>query len=187
MLTVISGGADSGKSSFAEDIVCKSSCSKRYYIATMKAVDEAAGARIKKHRRMRDGKGFVTLEIPIDINEAVSMMDDPADSVALLECVSNLVANMMYDDSAAASLCRSDKAGEVEFAKLAVSKVTDLAASVKDLVVVISIYPPKPEDDDDTRLYKRLLNLVNIKLSDLADNTYIMNSISGSDSGSYRE
>ncbi len=61
MLTLIIGGAASGKSEFGENLVL-SLPGQRVYTATMEPWDDECLARIRKHRRQREGKGFLTLE-----------------------------------------------------------------------------------------------------------------------------
>ena len=54
MLTLVLGGAASGKSGYAESLVLKTAL-PRYYIATMQVWDAECAARVEKHRRMRAG------------------------------------------------------------------------------------------------------------------------------------
>ena len=67
MITLIYGGSSSGKSAYAEDYVCQSDCKNRYYLATMQADDSESLERIERHRSLRYGKDFITLEKPYDI------------------------------------------------------------------------------------------------------------------------
>ena len=52
MLTLVIGGAASGKSEYAESLVLRSTL-PRYYLATMQVWDAECAARVEKHRRMR--------------------------------------------------------------------------------------------------------------------------------------
>lgn len=92
MLVVVTGGSGSGKSAFAEETVLSFGEARRIYIATMQAFDEESHRRIRRHRRMRSGKGFETVERYTALDELVL----PKGSVVLLECMSNLVANEMF-------------------------------------------------------------------------------------------
>lgn len=93
MLTVITGGSKSGKSSLGEKIL-SSFQGEKYYIATMMPYDEEDGKIIMRHRKMREGKGFITIEQYRDIDAAPA----PFGCAALLECVGNLCANEMFAD-----------------------------------------------------------------------------------------
>ena len=63
MLSLIIGGSASGKSEYAERLVC-SLPGKRIYTATMEPFSEEGRERIARHRKLREGKGFVTVEVP---------------------------------------------------------------------------------------------------------------------------
>lgn len=92
MLTLVVGGAASGKSAYAEGLVLASPCPRRIYIATMEPMDAECLRRIEKHRRMRAEKRFETMECYTDL----ASVTVPPDSVVLLECVGNLCANELY-------------------------------------------------------------------------------------------
>lgn len=91
MLTLVIGGAASGKSEFGENLVL-SLPGQRVYTATMEPWDDECLARIRKHRRQREGKGFLTLERYRDLGG----LEVPAGANVLLECMSNLLANELY-------------------------------------------------------------------------------------------
>lgn len=97
-LILISGSNDSGKSLFAEELVSRASGS-RYYIATMRPCIEENYMRIEKHRKQRSGLGFTTLELPYSLNCAADIMEN---SVVLLEDVSNLLANVIFEKGGSA-------------------------------------------------------------------------------------
>ena len=99
MITLIMGGSGSGKSAYAEDYaLAQAGESSKYYIATMQIYDAEGQRKVERHRKLRAGKGFITIEQPTDIAEAVSGINGETgkNSVALLECMSNLVANEMF-------------------------------------------------------------------------------------------
>lgn len=62
MLILVTGGSGSGKSAFAEDRILSLGEAKRIYIATMHPFDQESFKRIERHRKMRAGKGFDTIE-----------------------------------------------------------------------------------------------------------------------------
>ena len=65
MVTLIIGGAASGKSAYAEELAMQSPGVPRLYVATMLAQDAESRARVKRHRALRRGKGFFTVECPL--------------------------------------------------------------------------------------------------------------------------
>ena len=95
MMTLILGGSGSGKSAYAEDYLLRAAGDKnKYYIATMQIRDAEMQAKVDRHHRLRQGKGFTTIEQPMELEQAVLQME-PAGAV-LLECMSNLTANEMF-------------------------------------------------------------------------------------------
>ncbi len=168
MITLVIGKADSGKSKVAEDLALSDRYRNRYYIATMKVMDEAGKARVEKHRKMREGKGFVTLEIPLYVGNAVDSMDNPEESVVLLECVANLVGNEMHEDPNMIWMSYQGDAFEHEFALTIVERITRLADKVCDMIVVAASFEADPSDDEETALYKRLVDSVNNELRRIA-------------------
>ncbi len=98
MVTLVIGGIGSGKSACAERLLEEiSDVENKYYLATMRVLDEAGRERRARHRRQRRGKGFLTIEQPRDIGQVVRRMK-PGANAALLECISNLAANEMFDE-----------------------------------------------------------------------------------------
>ena len=96
MLTLVLGGAASGKSEYAESLVLRT-IGPRYYLATMQVWDAECAARVEKHRKMRAAKQFETVECPLHL-EKVRL---PARGTALLEDLGNLAANELYDPAGA--------------------------------------------------------------------------------------
>ena len=67
MITLVLGGSGSGKSAYAEHLL--DGKTNKYYIATMQVYDAEGEKKVARHRRLRAGKGFVTMEQPRDIGE----------------------------------------------------------------------------------------------------------------------
>ena len=97
MMAVVTGGSGSGKSAFAEDKILSLGQGKRFYIATMHPYDEESYKRVERHRKMRAGKGFETVECYTGLEN----LEFPQDAIVLLECMSNLAANEMFEESGA--------------------------------------------------------------------------------------
>ena len=58
MMHLVTGASASGKSAYAEDLLVLAKSAEKYYIATMRPWGAEGAARVKKHRAMREGKGF---------------------------------------------------------------------------------------------------------------------------------
>jgi len=100
MLTFIFGGSASGKSEYAEQYATSlaHNCNAPLlYLATMCANDTESKQRIERHRRMRANKPFQTIEV----SKKIGSIAVPSNSVVLLECLSNLLANEMFSSNTA--------------------------------------------------------------------------------------
>ena len=91
MLTFITGGSKCGRSALGEQLL-DSFRGEKYYIATMQPYGAEAEAAIARHRNMRAGKGFLTIEQYSDLG-ALSL---PPGCAVLLECTGNLTANELF-------------------------------------------------------------------------------------------
>ena len=101
MLVLVTGGAASGKSEHAEKIVCARAHSK-LYLATMQPFGKSARARIARHRKLREGKGFHTVERSLDLKGL--QIDRHYDGI-LLEDLGNLLANEIFSPDGTAQNC----------------------------------------------------------------------------------
>ena len=120
----------------------------------MKPYDDECLKRIERHRKMRDGKGFRTVECYTDLSE----ITESADTI-LLECMSNLTANVMFSDN-------NDNAFE---------KIIDGILNLKSENIVIvtnEISSDGIEYGGDTKMYISLLGRINSVLSKRADKVY---------------
>jgi adenosylcobinamide kinase/adenosylcobinamide-phosphate guanylyltransferase len=92
MTILLTGGSANGKSAIAERFLSRFP-EPRYYLATMQPFGDGALAKIERHRAMRVGKRFRSLE---RFSEVADVTLEPGASV-LLECLCNLTANVMFD------------------------------------------------------------------------------------------
>ena len=90
-VTLVLGGARSGKSRFAEGLVA-AGARRPVYVATGSAGDEEMAARIAAHRARR-GAEWITVEEPIRIAGALATLND--DAAALVDCLTLWLANLM--------------------------------------------------------------------------------------------
>ena len=99
MMILVIGGSGSGKSAYAEKIAASflSEDVPLYYLATMQVYDREGQEKADRHRKLRRGKGFYTIEQPKDISLAIEKMEG-GKGIVLLECISNLTANEMFSE-----------------------------------------------------------------------------------------
>ena len=155
MLTLVLGGAASGKSEYAETLVLRSAL-PRYYLATMQVWDAECAARVEKHRKMRAAKQFETLECPLHL-EAVRL---PRRGTALLEDLGNLTANELYGPAGAGD----------DAAEHILQGLDALAAQCENLIVVSNeVFSGGADYAGDTDRYLLALARVNNALAARAD------------------
>ena len=92
-ISLVLGGARSGKSRFAEELLA-GHAGRRIYLATAEPGDEEMRARIADHRQRR-GEGWRTVEAPMDIAAAIRHAGDDA---ILLDCLTLWLANLLAAD-----------------------------------------------------------------------------------------
>ncbi len=98
MIHLVTGGSGSGKSEYGEGLILDIPDGERFYIATMESSGREAERRIARHRKLREGKGFFTIERPRDLGGLI--LPGEGRKNVLLECVSNLAANEMFGGGA---------------------------------------------------------------------------------------
>lgn len=90
-VTLVLGGARSGKSRYAEGLV--EFRAPRIYLATGEAKDAEMAARIEEHKQRR-GPGWETVEEPLDIAGALKAHSDRQKPV-LVDCLTLWMSNLM--------------------------------------------------------------------------------------------
>ena len=173
MLTLIIGGSGSGKSAYAEEYITTISENRtKYYIATMQVFDDEGMKKIEKHQKMRSEKNFITIEQPSKIENAlckIVTIDNEADlkqkgkeSSALLECMSNLVANEMFQGE--------EIIDGIKVIDKILSGVKRLNKDLNHLVIVTNnVFEDGNTYDEATMDYIKTLGIINEKLSCMAD------------------
>jgi len=92
-VTLVTGGARSGKSSYA--LARSEHYHKRAFIATCTPVDAEMKERIAKHRKER-GESFLTIEEPVDLAGAVDSLPNDIE-VAVIDCLTVWLGNLLHN------------------------------------------------------------------------------------------
>lgn len=172
MLTLILGGARSGKSDLAQRMA-QASGRDVVIIATMEARDDEVRAKIAAHQASRPGH-WRTIEEPIAIEREIDRA--PAGSFVLLDCVTMWVANLL--------LVRLDPEGDDvidaapvvdEIVRAAETFVAAAAVHDGDVVVVsnevgLGLVPPYAAG----RAFRDALGAVNRVIAARADRVYFV-------------
>ncbi|WP_455533732.1 bifunctional adenosylcobinamide kinase/adenosylcobinamide-phosphate guanylyltransferase [Roseburia inulinivorans] len=179
MITLVTGGSGSGKSAYAESLL--SSCEGiRYYIATMQIYDAEGEKKVERHRKLRAGKGFLTIESPMNVGKIRFACAGEAEQAqyrqgaerkvqgssgkksALLECMSNLTANEMFTKDGMKS--------EEEVVEKIVSEIQTISQKLDNLVIVTNnVFEDGVIYDAGTMEYLKALGRINAALARLAD------------------
>lgn len=91
-LTLVLGGAASGKSRYGEGLV-RAASGRRVYLATAEAYDDEMRAKIAGHRDTRAADGWTTIEAPLDLAPVLGAVS--ADQAVLLDCATLWLSNHM--------------------------------------------------------------------------------------------
>ncbi len=171
MLVLILGGSASGKSEYAEKRVMEltKNGGKRLYLATMQPYGQDAEFRIKRHQKLRMNKGFETVERYRDLAGLCIKEDGNAgqskgfesDRTILLECMSNLVANEMFDGDVI----------DIESVKTRILTGIDVLMGMCEHLVIVSIdvFGDGKTYDEMTMAYVECLGTLNQELAMRAD------------------
>ena len=156
MLTLVVGGAASGKSAYAEALLLRSAAVRRIYLAAMEPFGPEAEARIKRHRAMRSEKGFETLECYVNIECAPV----PSGASVLLEDLGNLCANELFSPQGAGK-------GAIDSI---LRGIDVLYRRCRDLIIVSNeVFTGGADYGPETMRYLSLLSYVNRKIAARAD------------------
>ena len=167
-LTLILGGARSGKSSHAHKLAHERGGDNVLFVATAQALDGEMATRIEAHRSERP-LTWHTLEAPRHAGGEIARAASHA--IVLVDCLTLLVSNAML------SLPESASAAEAEAAALA--EVEELIAAYRDGTaswIIISnevgsgVVPPYPMG----RAYRDALGRANQRLASVADEVVLM-------------
>ena len=160
MIELITGDSGSGKSAYAEKRIWglheTNKNAPLIYIATMQPFGAEAEARIERHKRLREGKGFMTVECFTGLEKL--FIDCGSD--VLLECVGNLTANEMFGTERVDPGCvqRIERGADM------------LAGKCRNLCIVTNeVFSDGTDYGADTDMYMRALADINIYIAGIAD------------------
>jgi len=94
-ISLVLGGARSGKSLFAEnlaELMSSAMSMPKIYMATAQAGDDEMAARIDQHRKRR-GPDWSTLEAPLKLSEEIAAQAEG--SIILVDCIALWLTNLL--------------------------------------------------------------------------------------------
>lgn len=165
-IILVTGGARSGKSSFALELA-ESISSNRLFVATSPTIDPEMEDRISRHKEERRNRGWETLECELDLQVALQKYGNRYD-VILLDCITLWVNNVFFqnepekiDDSIIKQLC-------LKWLKVAEKNNSTLIVVTNE--VGLGIVP----DNSLARRYRDLVGTVNQTIGKLASDVVLV-------------
>ena len=167
-ITLITGGARSGKSRLAQELARKSG-GPVLFVATAEAGDDEMKQRIEAHRKGRP-PGWVTLEVTTHISSQITRNISQARTV-IIDCITLLINNVFqqHDEKIDASLLEKAVTAEIK-ELLDVIDRSDANYIIVTNEVGLGIIPA----DRVSRVYRDLLGKANQMLAEHADEVYLM-------------
>ena len=167
MVTLITGGARSGKSSFAEALYKNEK--DVVYLATSRVEDNEMLERVKRHRQSRPHY-WRTFEGTYNLCEAVG-----EEKCYLLDCITVLTSNIMFDISKDSQIIDSNMQDLIEERTIAeieklINKINDL--NLKLVMVTNEVGCSIVPENHIARVYRDIVGRVNQKIALMADEVY---------------
>lgn len=194
MVYVVTGVSGSGKSEYAENLAVRlSGGTALYYAATMQPFGEEGRARVMRHRKLREGKKFTTIECYRDIVQLpkrIAQTDagrkgtpqsDVGQATILIECMSNLLANEMFgtdengggsgaEDGEKMTVSVNQQAASCDVVEKILSEMSCLSRQCKHIVIVTNeVFADAAFYEKETEDYRGCLGRLNRGLAELAD------------------
>lgn len=162
-ITLITGGARSGKSTYALEIAEQKDC-KRAFIATSASIDEEMEKRIANHKAEREGR-YDTFEEQFAVEKVIENLVKDFD-IAVFDCLSTWLGNVYYQNN--------DNEDKVRDRVEAFISFLEKSNFNMDLIFVTNevgfgIIP----DNSLARSYRDMLGYLNRRIAQFADNVYL--------------
>ena len=176
-LIYVTGGAKSGKSKFAEDLLLSmnNGNQKNIYLATSIVYDEEMQTKVDLHKARRQNK-WITVESYKNISESLKDFSVEKNNM-LVDCLTNMVSNIIFenteinwDNPKKNQLEQCDKAVEKE-----VLELLKTAKNFENVVVVsnelgMGIVPAYPLG----RYFREIAGKMNQMVAEKADEVYFV-------------
>ena len=179
-LIFITGGARSGKSSFAESYAVELAKKEKrtlYYLATSKKSDDEMVDRIKRHQEDREQSEmhWETVEIPLQIGKNVASFSP--NSVVLLDCLTILLSNELFHNGFYDETSHKE-AIQTEIMESIMEGIEALASQVKVLIVVSNevVFDPVEKESALVQTYRKLLGKLHQQIVKQSTEAYMVES-----------
>jgi len=178
-LIYVTGGAKSGKSSFAEDLLLgmNNGNQKNIYLATSIVFDEEMKAKVALHKERRQDK-WLTVEGYKNFSETLKdVFSDETNDNLIVDCLTNMISNIIFEEQD----INWDKPSEKDFEKCNISvekQVNELINVINrfENAVIVSnelgmgVVPSYPLG----RYFREIAGKMNQKIAEIADEAYFV-------------
>lgn len=163
MLTLVIGGARSGKSRFAQSL-CRDAATVAY-LATARVEDAEMRERVERHKAERPSH-WQTIEEPLNLIDAVRGIS-PATQMILIDCLTVWLSNLMWE-------MREQPAAAIENAIYRALDDLIGAAGNADIVAVSNeVGSGVVSESAVGRLFRDLQGLLNQRAAALAEHVFL--------------
>lgn len=181
-LTMVTGGARSGKSTFAEELVNKLVLRRKeqnlnaqvLYIATAIPFDEEMKIRIQRHREQRS-RDWRTIE---QSEGLATVFQQAEEQIILLDCITVMLGNLLFSSGVDEEMPNMAEVAQVE--KKITDQMTEILDVIKcdltrDVVIVtnelgLGLVPAYPLG----RIFRDLAGRINQKIARASDHVYFV-------------
>ena len=168
-IILVTGGARSGKSTFAEKTALNLTKSRKAYIATAQIFDEEMAQRVKIHQSRRDDT-WVTFEAPFQAEKAITEASQIAD-VIIFDCMTIYISNF---------LCSYESLDDIDNInaelKNVVNKLIKAAKRISGTIIFVTnevgsgIVP----DNKLARVFRDCAGIANQMIASVSDEVYLL-------------
>lgn len=165
-IVFITGGAKSGKSSFALKLADEwafkekqSTISQKAYIATAQALDEEMIDRIERHKKSRS-KEWITFEEPIYLSNLIKDISSKY-NIILIDCLTLWLSNLLLNNK--------NVEAEIE-SLISILSTMDCLMFIVSNEVGMGIVP----ENKLARRFRDLVGYINQRIAEIADDTYLV-------------
>ena len=173
LLTLVTGGARSGKSSFSESLI-ENEGEEIIYIATGVPFDQEMKDRIKKHRENRPSN-WETIEKYRDFKDIVELDSfKTADSV-ILDCVTIMINNLLFENNIDFESISMGKVDEIEKEIfLQIDELLDVLSDKNTVIVTNEVGLGIVPDGKISRIFRDIAGRINQYIAQRADRVYFV-------------
>ena len=178
-LIYVTGGAKSGKSRLAEDLLLgmNNGNQKNIYLATSIVFDEEMKSKVALHKERRQDK-WITAESYKNFSETLKdVLSDERKNNMLVDCLTNMISNIIFEEQD----INWDKPSEKDFEKCNISvekQVNELINVINrfENTVIVSnelgmgVVPSYPLG----RYFREIAGKMNQKIAEIADEVYFV-------------